>query len=66
MYLSEMKSKDSIEIILIKLRDRGIKLGYFLKQIEMSRSHFYFVRKGERVLTQHYKDKINEILNTNF
>jgi transcriptional regulator with XRE-family HTH domain len=55
-----------IEAAIPLLKEKGVRMDYFLKEIGMSRSHFYFVKKGERPLTAEKLKKINEILKTNF
>jgi ACT domain-containing protein len=44
---------------------KGMTMDHFLKYVGISRSHFYFIRKGERPLTQENKEKINELLDLN-
>lgn len=62
-----MKKKDIIlEQVPGILKNKGLRMDFFLKSIGMSRSHYYFVKKGERPLTEEKKLKINEVLNTNF
>lgn len=60
-----MKKNKTIEKLIPILKEKGIRMDFFLKEIGMSRSHFYFIRKGERRLTDANRSKINEILNTN-
>jgi hypothetical protein len=48
------------------LKDQGKRMDWFLKSIKMSRTHFYFIKKGDRVLTEEKKKKINELLKTTF
>lgn len=60
-----IKKTTRIEDIPKKVKEKGLRMDYFLVQIGMSRSHFHFIRKGDRVLTREYRDKINEILETN-
>ena len=61
-----MKKNDTIEKIVPVLKEKGMRLDWFLTEIKMSRSHFYFVRKGERPLTDSKRKKINELLGTNY
>lgn len=61
-----MRKNQTIEKALPVLKEKGIRLDWFLKTIKMSRSHFYFVRNGKRPLTDEKRQKINEILETNF
>lgn len=62
-----MKKKETIAEQIPKiLKDNGFRMDWFLKSVGISRSHFYFIRKGERPLTEENKKKINEVLNTDF
>lgn len=60
-----IKKTTRIQDIPDKVKENGLRMDYFLSQIGMSRTHFHFIRKGDRILTREYRDRINEILNTN-
>lgn len=61
-----MKKNAIVEQIPPILKEKGLRMDFFLKSVGMSRSHYYFVRKGERPLTEEKKKRINELLKTNF
>ena len=63
-----MKKKENPILVQIPrlLKDQGKRMDWFLKSVGMSRTHFYFIKKGERKLTDENKGKINEVLKTNF
>lgn len=44
------------------VKKKGMTMQHFLKFMGISRSHFYFIRKGERPLTSENKEKIKELL----
>jgi len=48
------------------LKEKGQRMDWFLKEVGISRSHFYFIRRGERPLTDENRKKINHVLNTTF
>lgn len=66
MYLWFMKKRKQLDGILPIIKDKGLRFDFFLKEIGVSRSHFYFIRQGERKLTDDKKKKINDILQTNY
>jgi hypothetical protein len=45
------------------LKESGTTIGWFLKTIGMSRTHWFFIKKGERPLTKENIDKIQEVMN---
>lgn len=58
-----MKKKESVvNKIPSLLKERGQRMDWFLKEVGMSRVHFYLIRKGERPLTDQKREKINEVL----
>lgn len=44
------------------VQENGLKIGYFLEKIGISRSHWQFLKKGERPLTEDNKNKIDAFL----
>lgn len=50
---------DTIESV----KEKGFTIGFFLKNINISRSHWFFIKKGERPLTQENQEKVKEFLN---
>lgn len=61
--MNKKEQKLFIEGALKELKDGGITIGWFLKAINLSRTHWFFIKKGERPLTQEKQDKIHEIIN---
>lgn len=60
-----MKKKEQ-QIFLDKvsgnLRDNGIMVGWFLKQVKISATHWFFMKKGDRELTDEKKKIIVSFL----
>jgi hypothetical protein len=44
------------------LKKGGVTIGWFLKAVQMSRTHWHFIRNGERPLTKEKEEKIISIL----
>ena len=44
------------------VKERGFTVGFFLKSIGISRSHWHFIKKGERPLTNDNKKKVESFL----
>ncbi len=60
-----MNKKDQINyttIVRKRVNQRGIKMGFFLSQVGISASHWHFIRKGDRPLTDENKNKIELFL----
>lgn len=56
------EQKITIDDVPKLVKAKGMTMDHFLKWVGISRSHFYFIRKGERPLTDENKEKINELL----
>ena len=61
--MNKKEQKAYTDSIKARLQERGIKIGFLLKQVGLSRSHWQFIRKGERPLTEVNRLKIEEFLN---
>lgn len=59
------KAVTKISDIQNMVKGKGMRMDFFLSSIGMSRTHFYFVKKGERVLSDEYKKKINALIGAN-
>lgn len=51
-----------IEDAIKKIKADGRTIGWLLKQLDISRTHLFFIRNGERALTADNKKKIKAIL----
>jgi len=60
------KKREAYPEIAKRIKEQGLRMDFVLREIGISRSHFYFVRKGERNLDAEKKAKLNKILNTNY
>jgi ACT domain-containing protein len=60
-----MKAKQKVDIYDVPklVKQRGMRMDHFLKQVGISRVHFYLIRTGERPLVEERKQRIKEILN---
>lgn len=45
-----------------RVREKGYLMGFFLSSIQISPSHWHFIKKGERKLTPENKNKIDDFL----
>lgn len=52
-----------IKSIKDKVKAKGYMMGYFLSSIKVSASHWHFLKKGDRPLTEDKKKQIDEFLN---
>jgi hypothetical protein len=60
-----MNKKEQIafaKLVKEKVKARGYMMSHFLSSIEISASHWHFIKKGERPLTDDNKHKIDEFL----
>ena len=61
-----MKKKQPWQKIAEHIESKGIKKSWIARKIKMSTSHLHFILKGDRLLTDEKKEKINSLLETNF
>ncbi len=47
-------------VIIGELKKNGISIGFFLKKIGFSRTHWYFIKNGERKLTDEKIEAISK------
>lgn len=59
------KGVTKISDIQKQVKAKGMRMDFFLLSIGMSRTHFYFIKKGERMLSDEYRNKINALIGTN-
>jgi hypothetical protein len=60
--MNKKEQKIIIESVINKVKEDGRTLAWLLKQLEISRTHFFFLRNGDRVLTNNKLIKIEEII----
>lgn len=60
--MTTKEQQSFINRTLESLKENGITIGFFLKAIDVSRSHWFFLKSGERSLTENKKDQIIEFL----
>jgi len=46
-----------------KVKSKGYMMSYFLSCISISASHWHFIKKGERPLTEEKKSAIDDFIN---
>lgn len=61
--MNKKEQKLFIEDTLQELKDSGTTIGWFLKEINISRTHWFFIKKGERPLTEETEKRISETIN---
>lgn len=62
-----MNKKDQkifVDMIKQNILQKGIKIGFFLEKVGLSRTHWYFISKGERPLTDEKIKKIDQFINS--
>lgn len=57
--MTKKEQKEYIAEVLKTLRQNKLNVGFFLSKIDISRSHWFFLKKGERPLTD---DKYRSII----
>ncbi len=60
--MTKKEQQNFVSDTIETLSGGGITLGYFLEKIETSRSHWHFIKKGERPLTEDKKEAIVKFL----
>jgi hypothetical protein len=60
--MTKKEQQNFISDTIDSLNGGGITLGYFLNTIHTSRSHWHFIKKGERPLTEEKKEAIIKFL----
>lgn len=60
--MTKKEQQNFIEDTIETLNGGGITIGYFLEKIELSRSHWHFLKNGERPLTEDRKEAIIKFL----
>lgn len=61
--MTKKEQKLFIEDALTQLKDAGITIKWFLKELDISRTHWFFLKKAERPLTKQIEQKIYETIN---
>lgn len=61
--MNKRKQKLFIDDTLQELGASGTKIGWFLKKIEISRTHWFFLKNGDRNLTDELTEKIKQVIN---
>lgn len=61
--MTKKEQKLFIEDALSQLKDSGTTIGWFLKEIDISRTHWFFIKRGDRPLTKKNEEKIYEVIN---
>jgi hypothetical protein len=51
-------TSDTVE----QLKSGGVTIGWFLKAVGISRTHWHFIKSGERPLTDEKKERIISVL----
>lgn len=57
-----MDQKTFVQEVERQLKDTGTTLKWFLERAHISRTHWHFLRKGERPLSDAKKESIAEVL----
>lgn len=60
--MTKEEQKKFILDVLDMLHNGGVTLKWFLAKLGVSRTHWFFLKNGERVLTDENKNKIISIL----
>lgn len=61
--MTAREQKKLMDSALVKVKEDGRTIGWFLKTAGISRSHWHFMRVGERPLLPSSIQKINNVLN---
>lgn len=59
-----MKGKKTVKLYDIPdfVKEKGMRMDHFLKEVGIGRVHFYLIRMGDRPLLEERKEKIESIL----
>jgi len=60
--MTKKEQKLFIQEVSGELKKGGITLGWFLKEVEISRTHWFFLKKGERPLTDAKNKAISDVI----
>lgn len=60
--MTTKEQQNFINNTLDSLKDNGLTIGHFLKSVNISRSHWFFLKNGNRPLTEVKKAAIVEFL----
>lgn len=60
--MNKKEQKEYAKNVKAKLQQKGVKIGFLLTQIGISRTHWQFIKNGDRPLTEDNKSKIEAFL----
>lgn len=60
--MTKKEQKLFIQEVIKELKNGGITLEWFLKEIGISRTHWFFIKRGERTLKEEKNKKISEVI----
>ncbi len=61
--MNKKEQKLFIADALAQIKDAGITIKWFLKELDISRTHWFFLKNGERPISKKIETKIYETIN---